>query len=125
MIFDLDEKYNVNLHVVGIMFSIFLSFILYFDTVIILNIIGKIQSQNIEIKNHFDKLINKIDSSIEKYNDQKLLIEILKISNQNLNKWLKSTKVVDYLKQIQMKTFEELKNDKFEIESSFSKNNCL
>ena len=64
-----------------------------------------------------------IDSSLEKHNDQKLLIEIfissetirlsLKISKspyQNLILWPESTKVVDYLKQIRIKTIEELKN---------------
>ena len=95
-------------------------------------------SPKIEIINHFDNLINRIDididSSIEKYNDQKLLGEIVKSfqnkgllfrrifdhfrveffdkidsSKPNLNSWPESTKVVDYLKQIRMKTIEELK----------------
>ena len=96
-------------------------------------------SPKIEIINHFDNLINRIDididSSLEKYNDKQLLSEILKSSedkelllrkilnyfnleffdkidssNQNLDSWPESTKVVDYLKQIRMKTIEELKN---------------
>ena len=92
----------------------------------------------IEIINYFDNLINKvdidIDSCLEKLNDQQLLNEILTSSennrknfknindyfnvkffdtidssNQNLESWEESTKVVDYLKQIRMKTIEELK----------------
>ena len=95
-------------------------------------------SPKIEIINHFDNLINRIDididNSLQKFNDQKLLHEILKSyhykkkycknfynffsvkffdtidsSNQNLNSWPESTKVVDYLKQVRMKTIEELK----------------
>ena len=95
-------------------------------------------SPKIEIINHFDKLINRIDididSSIEKYNDKQLLSQILKSSDKNrkcfreyyfdfeielfnsidsskanLESWPESTKVVDYLKQIRMKTIEELK----------------
>ena len=96
-------------------------------------------SPKIEIINHFDNLINRIDididSSIEKYNDKQLLSEILlnseknrldlidrysdfdvkffdtfDSSKHNLESWQETTKVVDYLKQIRMKTIEELKN---------------
>ena len=96
-------------------------------------------SPKIEIINHFDDLINRIDididNSLEKYNDKQTLSEILKSSEDirkklrdhyfdfdvmffdtidsskpNLNSWPESTKVVDYLKQIRMKTIEELKN---------------
>jgi hypothetical protein len=96
-------------------------------------------SPKIEIINHFDNLINRIDididSCLENYNDQQLLSEILKSSednrkdfkdinhyfkvkffdtfdssNPNVNSWPESTKVVDYLKQIRMKTIEELRN---------------
>ena len=96
-------------------------------------------SPKIEIINHFDNLINRIDididSSIEKYNDQQLLSEILKSSEKNrkgfreryfefdielfdsidsskpnLISWPETTKIVDYLKQVRMKTIEELKN---------------
>ena len=95
-------------------------------------------SPKIEIINHFDDLINRIDididSSLEKYNDQQILSEIIKSSEknrldfryryfdfdvkfsetidsskQNLNSWPESMKVFDYLKQIRMKTIEELK----------------
>ena len=95
-------------------------------------------SLKIEIINHFDILINRIDididSSIEKYNNKQLLSEILNCSEDNrwffrslsndfnleffdktdsskpnLESWPESTKVVDYLKQIRMKTIEELK----------------
>ena len=78
-----------------------------------------------------------IDSSIEKYNDKQLLSKILKSSeknrlnfrdisntnkfdvkffhtfdstNQNFNSCPQSTKVVEYLNQIRMKSIEELKN---------------
>ena len=101
-------------------------------------------SPKIEIINHFDKLINKvdidIDSNLGKYNDKQLLGEQLKSSymnisyfrkfiyyfnpyntnldtinytidfpKQNLNSWPESTKILDYLKQVRMKTIEELK----------------
>ena len=76
-----------------------------------------------------------IDSSIEKFNDKQILSKLIRsikdnrrhfeeISknfnveffhktdscNQNLNRWPESIKIVDYLKQIRMKTIEELKN---------------
>ena len=95
-------------------------------------------SPKIEIINHFDNLINRIDididSSLENYNDQQLLSEILKSSvesrlnfrnistrfnvkifetidssKRNVESWPESTKVVNYLKQIRLKTIEELK----------------
>ena len=98
-------------------------------------------SPKIEIINHFDKLINKvdidIDSNLGKYNDKQLLGELIKSSEtnrsyfrnfnyyfnlnpfdtndtidsskQNFNSWPESTKVSDYLKQVRMKTIEELK----------------
>ena len=94
-------------------------------------------SPKIEIINHFDKLINRvdidIDNCLEKNNDEKALGELLKssennrrnfrkepvvfnieflddLSNQPLDLWPESTKVTDYLKQVRMKTIEELKN---------------
>ena len=93
-------------------------------------------SPKIEIINHFGNLINRIDididSSLEKYNDQQLFSEILKSSEKyrrnfknryfdfnvkfsvdsskpNVDSWTESTQVVDYLKQIRIKTIEELK----------------
>ena len=96
-------------------------------------------SPKIEIINHFDNLINRIDIDIdnclEKYNDEKALGELLKSSENNrknfrkehvvfnieffddssnhhfqpLNLWTESTKVTDYLKQVRMKTIDELK----------------
>ena len=93
-------------------------------------------SPKIEIINHFDNLINRIDididSSLEKYTYQTLRdigilkssdynewflrnisnnfkVEFFHTTNQNLNSWPESMKVVDYLKQIRMKTIEELK----------------
>ena len=95
-------------------------------------------SPKIEILNHFDNLVNRIDididSSIEKFNAQQLLSELLKSFHinrslskrcvdfqiffydtiidspkQNLDSIPESTKVVDYLKQIRMRTIEELR----------------
>ena len=92
-------------------------------------------SPKIEIINHFENLINgidiDIDSSLEKYNDQQLLSDLLKStemkrrnfmdqfkvklfqtvdsSKQELDSWSESTKVVDYLNQVRMKTIDELR----------------
>ena len=109
-------------------------------------------SPKIEIINHFDNLINRIDididSSIEKYNDQQLFSEVIEryeknrtnfkeryyefdielfddtidTSKQNLNSWPESTKVVDYLKQIRMKTIEEMKNAQEETIETYKLN---
>ena len=88
-------------------------------------------SPKIEIINHFDKLINKVDIdmdiSLEKCNDEQFIGELLS-SNRNLtnessfdvglhntiessnnNIWTESTKVTDYLSQVRMKTIEELR----------------
>ena len=96
-------------------------------------------SPKIEIINHFDNLINRIDididSSLENYNDQQRLSEIftssksnrwyltniiddfkveffdkIHSSKKNLNRWPETTKIVDYLKQVRMRTIKELKN---------------
>ena len=96
-------------------------------------------SPKIEIINHFDNLINKVDIDIdhclEKYNDEKVLGELLKIDRmhisdnyddfdvkffckynsskyqyQTLDLWSESTKVIDYLKQLRMKTIGALRN---------------
>ena len=102
-------------------------------------------SPKIEIINHFDNLINRvdidIDNCLEKYNDE-LLKDLLKSSqidrtsflikmerssqfkviiydtikwsknpNQKVDIWPKSTKVIDYLKQIRMRTIDELRKE--------------
>ena len=101
-------------------------------------------SPKIEIINHFDDLINRIDididSSLEKFNDQQLLSELVNISKntrrnfmdsydyfkveffstfdpskQILDSWPESTKVVDYLKQVRMRTIEEMKKAQEEM----------
>ena len=94
-------------------------------------------SPKIEIINHFDKLINRIDidieNSLEKYDDKRILGELkinwhdiyywdtskYKIMFFNTNDtskqhetfglWLESTKVIDYLKQIRIISIEELR----------------
>ena len=94
-------------------------------------------SGKVEIINHFDNLVNRIDidieSSLEIFNGDQLLCELLTSSQtnrtdfknrnvqfenqffekidsfkQNLDSWEESTKVVDYLKKIRMKAIEEL-----------------
>ena len=108
-------------------------------------------SPKIEIINHFDSLINRVDidiySSLEKFNDQKLLRELVNSSKYdrrnfrnlydyfnvdffstfgsakpNLDSWPESTKVTDYLKQIRMRTIEELKKAQEETIEYFSLN---
>ena len=96
-------------------------------------------SPKIEIINHFDNLINRIDididSSLEKYNDEQLLSELLTSSENNRYKFIikhyefelnffdektndsseiepesvESVKVVDYLKTVRMKAIQELR----------------
>ena len=93
----------------------------------------------IEIINHFDNLINKIDIDtdicIENYNEEQTLSELLKSSetirrdfrntheqlnikfrdefntsrHESLDLWPESTKVIDYLNQVRMKTIEQLR----------------
>ena len=94
-------------------------------------------SPKIEIINHFDNLINKVEIDVElcleNYNDHQILGEILKSSatdrihfrnDKNFfnvefrntndtfdnNIWPESTKVIDYLNQVRMRAIEELKN---------------
>ena len=102
-------------------------------------------SPKIEIINHFDNLINRIDididNTLEKFDDKQLLSEMLQSFNKNRIRlydyffiWClefelkleffetidsskpkfdscpESMKVVDYLKQIRMRTIEELRN---------------
>ena len=100
-------------------------------------------SPKIEIINHFDNLINRvdidIDNCLEKYNEE-LLKDLLISSeivrfynnmeiysqfrvitydtitwsinpNQAIDIWPESTKVIDYLKQIRMRTIDELKKE--------------
>ena len=101
-------------------------------------------SPKIEIINHFDNLINRVDIDIdncmEKYNEE-LLKDLIIISqfkrigfrtnmkcfsqfkvilltinwsknpHQTVNIWPESTKIIDYLKQIRMRTIDELKKE--------------
>ena len=93
-------------------------------------------SPKIEIINHFDILVNKVDIDIElclkKYNDKEVLSELLKSSevdrrnfwnekdnfnvefhnssnDTNNNICLESTKVIEYLNQVRMRTIDELR----------------
>ena len=99
-------------------------------------------SPKIEIINHFDNLINRIDIDIdyqlEKCNVEQVLNQLVLSSENNRNNFTKkyhdlevklfntsnsskyhnqtldicpeSTKVIDYLKQVRMKSIEELRN---------------
>ena len=102
-------------------------------------------SPKIEIINHFDELINRVDiefeECLEKYNEQHVLDDLECFEKENRKRaenvirvyypeivslfesericekqtddlWSESTKVVDYLKQIRMRTIEELKKGK-------------
>ena len=98
-------------------------------------------SPKIEIINYFDELINQVDIDIEKslktYNENQILanlkrfefeqrrnfeIENIKIivkiqrknENQAFNLWSESTKVVDYLNQVRMRTIELLRKSQEE-----------
>ena len=92
-------------------------------------------SPKIEIINHFDALINKVDidfeECIKKYNEQQILgdlecfdmkkrkivfrYSLYESKKQTVDLWSESTKVLDYLKQVRMRTIEELRKaqDKF------------
>lgn len=93
-------------------------------------------SPKIEILNHFDSLVNRVDIEFEeclaKYNEQQILGDQERIRDERTFKfplcfhlcfltspslslkknnevWPKSTKVVDYLNQIRTRTVDELK----------------
>ena len=105
----------------------------------------------VEIINHFDELINRVDidieESLEKYNECQLLGEIecfkspherhkpktsislkyfdnsLKTIDQNDdNLWSESTKVADYLNQVRKRTIEELRRGQKESLEYFKNN---
>ena len=105
-------------------------------------------SRKAEIINHFDKLINKVDIDIETClekcnNDRETLGELLKstaddrrsfrsdrssfsvkfrnpVDSSNTSIWPESTKVVDYLSQIRMRTIEELRKAQEESLRSYN-----
>jgi hypothetical protein len=95
-------------------------------------------SPKIELINHFDELINQVDIDIEKALEKHYAFGVLgeldcyQVKNRNIGKdfkykldftdsykslehrkcenlWCESTKVVDYLNQIRLKTIEELR----------------
>ena len=99
----------------------------------------EIFSPEMEIINHFDQLINRVDIDIEKSlknhsQDQNLADLDIKSRNticlkplqfryfdsfkssvekkeESVELWPESTKVVDYLKQVRMRTIEELRKE--------------
>ena len=113
-------------------------------------------SPKIEIINHFDNLINRvdidIDTSLEKFNDENVIGELLTSSANNRRNFTKervefnvefldnssrhqqyqtldlciteSTKVSDYLKQVRMHTIEELRNVQNEMLQYYSLNSA-
>ena len=91
-------------------------------------------SPKIEIINHFDNLINRVDidieESLEKYKEDQILVDLKcfrdvrkikrfnffdifesfkKIIYETVDLWPESIKVVDYLNQVRMRTIEELR----------------
>ena len=95
-------------------------------------------SPKIVIINHFDNLINRVDIDIDdclnKYNDEQVLNQLLSsktddfceniefyvsfhenldLSNHNEDQadqlWSESTKIIDYLNQVRMRTIQELR----------------
>ena len=99
-------------------------------------------SPKIEIINHFDELINRVDiefdECFEKFNEQQVLGDLecfysnrrnVKVENsfdeiildynsyvkQTVELWSESTKVIDYLNQVRMGTIEELRKGQEEI----------
>ena len=101
----------------------------------------EILSPMIEITNHFDSLINRIDIDIEqcleKYNEKQVLSSLncfdkgkrfvrgqnriylnchseKDIEYETVDEWQESTKVVDYLNRIRMRTIEELRKSQDE-----------
>lgn len=95
---------------------------------------SKTFSPKIEIINYFDKLINQVDIEIDEtlnyYNENQILADLnyseieerkkkrpnnrfLKKSpeqnDDNVDLWSESTKVVDYLNQVRMRTIESLR----------------
>ena len=115
-------------------------------------------SPKIEIINHFDKLINRVDIDIddclEKFNDQQVISNLLISSEaerlyfqdkydhnfrvefyetinssknlyQTLDWFPASTKVIDYLKRIRMRTIEELKKAQEDALECYNVNSSL
>lgn len=116
-------------------------------------------SPKIEIINHFDKLINRVDIDIddclEKFNDQQVLSNLLIISSetdrsyfqdrydesfrvefyettnssknlhQTLDSFPVSTNVIDFLKQVRMRTIEELKKAQEDALECYNLNSSL
>ena len=103
-------------------------------------------SPKIEIINHFDSLVNRIDididSCLEKFNHQLVkdlqqsylydrikaksgslfAIKVYKDSLYISQFWSETSKVIDYLKQIRMRTIEELKKEQQETLEKYNVN---
>ena len=78
----------------------------------------KMFSPKIEIINHIDELINRVDiefeQCLEKYSENQQLKELkrcFQVQSGQLDEWPESTKVVDYLNQVRMRTIEELRKE--------------
>ena len=111
-------------------------------------------SPNIEIKNHFDDLVQQIDmdieESLEKHKKNKAFgkLECFQVKNRNIVKddsnfkieffessdenkektmdlWSESTKVVYYLKQIRMRIIEKLRKEQKETVQNSSRFNSF
>ena len=104
-------------------------------------------SPKIEIINHFDELINQVDIDIEEslknYNENQVLSDIqfkkrkvdskfklelfdsCKLQEETAIEWSESTKVVDYLNQVRMRTIEQLRKEQKERVENSSQYNHL
>ena len=103
-------------------------------------------SPKIEIINHYDNLINRVDIEIEKClekcNQNQLLSEWKRYGRQSdivlklfykfdqykydtVDLWSESTKVVDYLNQVRMRTIEELRKEQNEALEYYKLNSLV
>ena len=108
-------------------------------------------SPKIEIINHFDELINRVDiefdECLEKFDEKQVLGNLECLEKERIVKeetyfnkiirqyksdkqetedlWSESTKVVDYLKQIRMRTIQELRKGQEEILEYYKLNSSL
>ena len=85
----------------------------------------------IELINYFDELINRVDiefeECLEKYSDNQLkeLKRCFQVKNGEFDEWPESTKVVDYLNQVRMRTIEELRKEQNEALEYYKLNSLV